>query len=163
MEAAQKSVQQFIRYEAASKDAAIVCEGEDHPALSWLAAVGSSDWLSPVAEKEIYNSDFQVCIGLTALLLHKGTPGHAEHEMHAADLVRPWDPSFLCLQSIGFVDFAHLESGSQGRQTHAMMQVFADADTGSPPDSGRTSSQSNADSARLSQRCCASHSLLATP
>ena len=86
LEAAQKSVQQFIRYEGAPKDAAVVCEEEDHPALSWLAAVGSSDGLTPVAEKEAYNSDFQVHMDLTALLLHQGTgPGH---EMHAADLVR---------------------------------------------------------------------------
>ena len=43
------------------------------------------------------------------------------------------------------------------------MQVFADADTGSPPDSSRTSSQSNADSARLSHRYCALRSLTAAP
>ena len=59
-EAAQKAAGQIRRYEGASEAPVCVFEGEEHPALSWLAPACSWKWSKPAAEVEAYNNDFQV-------------------------------------------------------------------------------------------------------
>ncbi len=127
LEAAEKAARQFRRYEGAAEAPAIISEGLEHPTLGWLAKGNKHDWADAVAEVEAYNSDFQV------------GPSHA----HAA--VTP-----SCLRQA----MQSSPSQSVNRRQIVMLfaQAFAEADSGSPPDSGRASSRSNADSARLSNR-----------
>ncbi len=127
VEAAEKAARQFRRYEGAAEAPAIVSEGLEHPALSWLAKGNKHDWADAVVEVEAYNSDFQA------------SPIHA----HVADDV--FVPGEGCA--------GRPSCCSSGRQIIASVaQAFAEAEGGSPPDSGRASSRSNADSARLSNR-----------
>lgn len=127
LEAAEKAARQFRRYEGA-EGPAVVSEGEEHPTLRWLAKGDKHDWTNAVAEVLAYNSDFQV---------------RQPHAYVAGNSLLLETGCAECLSMSEWVPDGQFPA-----------QTFAEADSGSSPDSGRASSRSNADSARLSHRYC---------
>ena len=137
-EAAEKAAGQIGRYEGATNVPVSVSEGENHPALSWLAPACSWNWSKPAAEVEAYNNDFQVCISnfIACNTCYTGSICKLRHS-----LIGPHQ-----LAGSAACEVYRMQEGK------AAVQVFAEAEGDSPPDSGRASSRSNADSARMSHR-----------